>query len=381
MRKIAIVMPLVILAFLPVRTARAAPGTVVVSEIYGGGGNTRAKYSHDFVELFNRTRNPVDLTGWSVGYSSKTSTTWTSVQLQGSIAAYHYYLVRLGTGGGTGSSVPPPDATGSTNIARSAGKIRLSNGGGVVVDLVGYGKGVNAAEGRAAAAATDNAHSVMRISAGCVDTDRNDKDFRVRTPGPRNRASHGYACGSSPVLARIGTKTTQANQALTFTVSATDADRDPLTFSASPLPTGAAFTPSTRTFEWTPSQEQVGDHRVTFKVSDGFRSDSETVTIRVASDPFVGRSEMTLDVTSDSRRLYATGTVTPPHPGTGVTVKLFRRESGGYRRIAVVGTTLDATSTYRASFRRPKPGKCIVNARFHGAGDHPPAHAERQVRC
>ena len=31
-----------------------AAGNLVVSQVYGGGGNTGASYTHDFIELFNR---------------------------------------------------------------------------------------------------------------------------------------------------------------------------------------------------------------------------------------------------------------------------------------------------------------------------------------
>ena len=36
-------------------TASAAPdgSNVVINEVYGGGGNSGAKYTHDFVELYN----------------------------------------------------------------------------------------------------------------------------------------------------------------------------------------------------------------------------------------------------------------------------------------------------------------------------------------
>jgi len=49
--------------FVPVWAASPAP---VVAEVYGGGGNAGATYAHDFVELFNRTKQAVDLTTWRV---------------------------------------------------------------------------------------------------------------------------------------------------------------------------------------------------------------------------------------------------------------------------------------------------------------------------
>src|SRR5207248_3664064 len=50
------------------------PGAVVISQIYGGGGNAGATYKNDFIELFNRSSNTVDVTGWSVQYNSNTGT-------------------------------------------------------------------------------------------------------------------------------------------------------------------------------------------------------------------------------------------------------------------------------------------------------------------
>ena len=58
----------------------------------------------------------------------------------------------------------------------------------------------------------------------------------------------------APVLAAVGNKLVKAEGTLTFTISATDADGDGLTYSASDLPSGATFDPATRTFSWTPAK-------------------------------------------------------------------------------------------------------------------------------
>ena len=84
-----------------------------------------------------------------------------------------------------------------------------------------------------------------------------------------------------PVLNPIGNKTIDMNKILSFIVSATDPDNDPLTYSVSGLPQGAAFNPATQTFRWTPSYNQVGSYQVTFTVSDGMLSASQTITITV----------------------------------------------------------------------------------------------------
>lgn len=54
--------------------SEAVSTSVVISQVYGGGGNSGAPYTHDFIELFNRGTSSVPLTGWSVQYSSATGT-------------------------------------------------------------------------------------------------------------------------------------------------------------------------------------------------------------------------------------------------------------------------------------------------------------------
>ena len=85
----------------------------------------------------------------------------------------------------------------------------------------------------------------------------------------------------SPSLNSIGTRTGKPNLPLSFSVSGSDPDNDPLSYTAAPLPAGASFNPSTRTFAWTPTLAQKGDYQVNFAVSDGSASASETVVINV----------------------------------------------------------------------------------------------------
>ena len=40
-----------------------------ISQVYGGGGNTGATYTHDFIELFNAGTGTISLTGYSVQYT------------------------------------------------------------------------------------------------------------------------------------------------------------------------------------------------------------------------------------------------------------------------------------------------------------------------
>jgi len=95
---------------------------------------------------------------------------------------------------------------------------------------------------------------------------------------------------TAPVLASIGNQRVVVNGKLTFLVSATDKENDPLVFSTSTLPTGAKFQPDAQDpskwrFTWIPTGQQVGDTAVTFRVSDGTADDSETITITVDPPP------------------------------------------------------------------------------------------------
>ncbi len=67
---------------------------IVISQVYGGGGNSGATYKNDFIELYNPTSTTVSLTGWSVQYASATGTSWQVTTLSGSIAPGKYYLIQ-----------------------------------------------------------------------------------------------------------------------------------------------------------------------------------------------------------------------------------------------------------------------------------------------
>ncbi len=85
-----------------------------------------------------------------------------------------------------------------------------------------------------------------------------------------------------PVLDSIGGKTVAEQQLLTFTITGSDPDSDELTFSASGLPPGANFDPSTATFTWTPGYDQARTYiLIRFEVSDGNMNDTENVYITV----------------------------------------------------------------------------------------------------
>src|SRR5207248_7092846 len=87
---------------------------VVISQIFGGGGNAGAPYRNDFIEIFNRGATNADLAGWSVQYSTATGTTWQVTNLPAlSLAPGQYLLVQEAAGTGCsglpcGQDLPAP---------------------------------------------------------------------------------------------------------------------------------------------------------------------------------------------------------------------------------------------------------------------------------
>lgn len=204
----------------------AAPGAVVISQIYGGGGNSGAPFRNDFVELFNRSTTAVPLAGYSVQYISATgSSSWSKFDLTGSVAPGQYYLIQLASGGSNGVLLTAPDAAGTLALAATAGKVALVNAttaltgacptGASIVDLVGYGTNASCFEGAAPAPAPSATRAVVRAGDGCTDSDDNQADFTAAPPAPRNTASPLHPCTTGP---RPGARVTPED--ILITVSA-----------------------------------------------------------------------------------------------------------------------------------------------------------------
>src|SRR5207249_4626628 len=98
------------------KVARPQSDSLVISQVYGGGGNSGATYRSDFVELFNPTSSAVSLSGWSVQYAPAAGNFITNTtNLTGTIQAYGYYLVKEADGANITTTVPlpQPDFTGT----------------------------------------------------------------------------------------------------------------------------------------------------------------------------------------------------------------------------------------------------------------------------
>jgi len=85
-----------------------------------------------------------------------------------------------------------------------------------------------------------------------------------------------------PIFNNPGNRTVNEEALLSFTLSALDADGDPLTFSASNLPSGASFNAATRAFSWRPSASQVGVYSdILFSVTDNYFTIDQKISITV----------------------------------------------------------------------------------------------------
>jgi len=175
---------------------------LVISQLYGGGGNSGATFTNDYVEIYNPTGISFNLAGWSLQYASAAGTSWTNKQpLGGTIAPGEYFLVALASGGANGAPLPvTANISGDINMSATTGKIALvsnaisltgscPNGSDPdIVDFVGYGSSASCFEGGARAAAPSNTNALFRKLNGGQDTNQNGDDFQTGAPNPRRTA-------------------------------------------------------------------------------------------------------------------------------------------------------------------------------------------------
>ena len=177
---------------------------MVLSQVYGGGGNSGATLKNDYIELYNGGASAVSLAGWSVQYASASGTTWQVTNLGAyTLQPGQYYLIQEAQGAGGTQNLPTPDATGTIPMSGTAGKVALVSSTTAlsgsapsspsIVDVVGFGS-ANFYEGSGPAPAPSNTAADLRAAAGCTDTDQNNSDFATATPVPRNTASPKGSC-------------------------------------------------------------------------------------------------------------------------------------------------------------------------------------------
>lgn len=274
---------------------------VVISQVYGGGGNTGATYTHDFIELFNRGTNSVSLNGWSVQYASATGTSWTKTDLTNvTLAPGQYYLIQQAQGAGGTTPLPTPNATGTTAMSGTAGKVALLNvntlitagtscpTGPTVIDFVGFGTTANCFEGAGATPAPSNTNAVLRALNGCTDNNTNNADFAAGAPTPRNTASTLNPCSGSAlsVSAVAGTNAAEPATNGTFTIN-----------SSAPAPAGGITVTYSLAGSATVVTDYTNPQAGSVTITSG--NTSAIVTLNTVDDIFVEGAE-TIDLTITS---------------------------------------------------------------------------------
>lgn len=197
-----------IFTLLLVLTALASKSqTLVISQVFGAGGNAGAPLNADYVELHNVTSVSQSTAGLSIQYAAATNANWTGVAAlpAATIPAGGYFLIQMSSTGTNGVALPTPDMVASPTISMSAsnGKVALVNGTTALsgcpasteyIDLVGYGT-ANCFE-TAAVGALSATTAALRNNSGCDDTNNNGADFTIGTPDPKNSASAVNICGA-----------------------------------------------------------------------------------------------------------------------------------------------------------------------------------------
>jgi hypothetical protein len=190
----------------------ASYSQVVISQVYGAGGNNGAVLNRDYVELFNRGTSDVNMTGWSIQYNSATGTNPWNFNLipdGATIQPGKYYLIAFGAAGANGAAIPTPDFDSTASpltLSGTTGKLILANiataipaggcpaNGSIIVDAVSFGPTATCAEGEAPAPIISSTLADFRNSGGCIDTNNNGADFTAAEPAPRNSSTPVNNC-------------------------------------------------------------------------------------------------------------------------------------------------------------------------------------------
>jgi len=214
----------------------SAQSGLVISQLYGGGGNSGSTYTNDFIELYNSTGSAINLTGMSVQYAASTGSSWQVTTLPStSLQPGHWFLIAESKGTGGTTPLPTPDQTGSIAMSATAGKVALVSvttaltgacpGSSTnnptdahIVDFVGFGSGTNCFEGGGPTPAPSNTTSVARDANG-ADTNNNAADFTAGAPNPRNSSFGSTGVLSATGAANPSTVTSGGMTLLTVTVT------------------------------------------------------------------------------------------------------------------------------------------------------------------
>lgn len=177
-----------------IKTSAISKGTLVISEVYGGGSTT-SPYNSDYIEIYNNSDTIIDVSDVYVHYGAARLDLSAKTRLSGHILPRSYYLIKeAGVSGG--NALPTPDTSGSIQMASGYFKVALSTSelkpdgpdSENVLDFLGTGT-ANAYEGSPAPAGSNELAVKRTIVDGVAsDSDDNSVDFTTSAPNPKNSA-------------------------------------------------------------------------------------------------------------------------------------------------------------------------------------------------
>ncbi|SNS75117.1 hypothetical protein SAMN05421770_102179 [Granulicella rosea] len=309
-----------------VHDAFAVSNTVVISQVYGAGGNSGSNLSEDYVELFNLGTTPVSLTGWSLQYRSATGTgAFTSFALPSGavIQPGQFYLVGA-SAAGSGAALPTPDAQLTISLSGTAGQIALSSStvaltgcpaaptaDPAIVDFVGYGTTATCSEGLAPTATLTATTSASRKNV-CTDTDNNAADFSVGADVPRNSATATQVCSGTAtfgVSASASPTTVNVGSTTLFTARVTKGATSSGIAVTADLSTLGGSSTQPLYDDGTHGDTTAGDNVFNYLATVGSGATAGVKTVKLsATDAQAEASSATLAIT-----VTATSAVTPIH--------------------------------------------------------------------
>ncbi|HEY2972390.1 MAG TPA: FG-GAP-like repeat-containing protein [Pyrinomonadaceae bacterium] len=195
----------------PTPVPTPAPGDVVISQVYSGGGNPGSSFQNNYIELFNRTDNAIDIGGWPIAFTSATGVFNTSIAFVSSrgvaILPHRYLLIQFGPPSTNGVPLNADFVVSDLQFNLSpSGKVFLarpnSNSLGTtcplpnsnIIDFVGYGTIASCFEGAGPTNNLSDVTAATRKFNGCVDNNSNSSDFLISAPNPHNSGSPENSC-------------------------------------------------------------------------------------------------------------------------------------------------------------------------------------------
>ena len=202
------------------QTVSGSPN-LVVSQIYTRGGEAGSSYQKDFVEIFNRGTEPVNMNNYTLWFTIGNGLSASSVAIKFVssngifVQPGRYLLISFKGDGLGGQPLPAPNFDLSVldpipvNLNPTNGLVvLLAPGGSIqgcptlqstgVVDYVGYGADTLCYEGPTGPAAAPTAtESAQRFGGGCTDNNINSSDFGLSPVLPRNSSSAAGLCAGS----------------------------------------------------------------------------------------------------------------------------------------------------------------------------------------